>query len=106
MMKARLEEDDGAPIVLVSNAPPEGLVDGAEGLFLVPLLAVEETFLSVGGSFVVVFALEDDLFVPNARIGNADGDDGPGVLIHKVQALTDFTSEDGKEDGPGASTCF
>lgn len=38
---ARTYDENGAPVSDVADAPPEGLVEGAEGLHLVPLVAVQ-----------------------------------------------------------------
>ena len=38
-VEALVQEDDGSEVVLVADDPPDGLVDGAEGLQLVPRVA-------------------------------------------------------------------
>ena len=88
----------GAPVPPVPDAAPEGLVESAEGLDLVPLVAGEE-LLVLPPHAVVVLLLEVHLHVLDVGEGDADADDGAGVVVGKVQPLAHLPAAHGDEEG-------
>ena len=71
-----LHEDEGSPVVSVSDATTQRLVEGPEGLDLVPLVPRQELPAPVSLVSVVVLLLQADDHVldvhewdPNLRIG-------------------------------------
>ena len=94
-----VKEDDGAPIVAMSDTAAECLVHGPESLRLVPLVAIQQlSFLSIA---VVVFLLEDNGLVVQSRIRDADCNDGTCIVVDKVESFAYLAPIDGEEDGAG-----